>query len=342
MLPFMIKVGVNGYGTIGRRIAHAVSLQPDMTVVGVVKTKPDYVSRIASHSFNVFANESKNEEEFSKHGIKVKGTLDDLLMNVDLMVDATPEGLGEKNKALYEKAGIKAIFQGGEKSTIAQASFNAYANFNESTGKDYVRVVSCNTTGLARTLFPVFNKFGIEHVDATLIRRATDPNDSKKGPINSIEPSLKIPSHHAPDLKTVIEGITIDTVAIKVPTTLMHVHVVKAKLQKNAAREDVIDEWNKYGRVLRVHGKEGLSSTAQIMDAARELQGNRSDLYEIAVWDESIGVSGGSLNYIQAVHQESDVIPENVDAIRAMFELEEKEKSIEMTDKSLGIGRRNL
>jgi glyceraldehyde-3-phosphate dehydrogenase (NAD(P)) len=38
------------------------------------------------------------------------------------------------------------------------------------------------------------------------------------------------------------------------------------------------------------------------------------------------------------VHQEAIVVPENIDAIRAMFELErDKFKSIEKTNKSLGI-----
>ena len=41
---------------------------------------------------------------------------------------------------------------------------------------------------------------------------------------------------------------------------------------------------------------------------------------------------------MQAVHQESDVVPENVDAIRAMLELEEDgEKSILKTNKAMGI-----
>lgn len=342
MLLFMIKVGINGYGTIGRRIAHAVSLQPDMTVIGVVKTKPDYISRIASNSFNVFVNDPKNADEFANREIKVKGTLNDLAGDVDVMIDSTPEGIGEKNKRLYEDNGIKAIFQGGEKSSIAESSFNAYSNFEVSRNRKFVRVVSCNTTGLARTIFPLFNRFGLRHVDATLIRRATDPNDSKKGPINSIEPSLKIPSHHAPDLKTVIDGVNVDTVAIKVPTTLMHVHVIRAHLKDSTSRDVILDEWSNYRRVLRIYGKEGLTSTAQIMDAAREMQTDRSDLYEIALWDESVSVSDDVVSYIQAVHQESDVIPENVDAIRAMFDLEEKEKSIEMTDKSLGIGRRSI
>ncbi len=38
----MIKVGINGYGTIGKRVAEAVTLQDDMEIVGIVKTKPTY------------------------------------------------------------------------------------------------------------------------------------------------------------------------------------------------------------------------------------------------------------------------------------------------------------
>lgn len=34
----MIKVAINGYGTIGKRVADAVAAQPDMEVVGVSKT----------------------------------------------------------------------------------------------------------------------------------------------------------------------------------------------------------------------------------------------------------------------------------------------------------------
>ena len=41
----MIKVGINGYGTIGKRVAEAVTLQDDMKIVGIVKTKPTYELR---------------------------------------------------------------------------------------------------------------------------------------------------------------------------------------------------------------------------------------------------------------------------------------------------------
>ena len=37
-----IKVAINGYGTIGKRVADAVAAQDDMTVIGVTKTRPSF------------------------------------------------------------------------------------------------------------------------------------------------------------------------------------------------------------------------------------------------------------------------------------------------------------
>ena len=41
-----IKVGINGFGVIGRRVAYAVNKQEDMELVGVGKTSPDYKAKI--------------------------------------------------------------------------------------------------------------------------------------------------------------------------------------------------------------------------------------------------------------------------------------------------------
>jgi glyceraldehyde-3-phosphate dehydrogenase (NAD(P)) len=46
----------------------------------------------------------------------------------------------------------------------------------------------------------------------------------------------------------------------------------------------------------------------------------------------------GELYFFQGIHQESIVIPDNVDAIRAMMELEsDGAKSIAKTNKTMGI-----
>jgi glyceraldehyde-3-phosphate dehydrogenase (NAD(P)) len=333
----MLKVGINAYGTIGKRVAEAITKQDDMKVVGVVKAHPNYMSFVASKKFKLFVPEKSALKSFEDSGIKVEGTLENLMDDSELILDATPEGEGEKYKAIYQKNKKKAIFQGGEDHELTNLSFNAYANFKEAWGKDYVRVVSCNTTGLIRTLFPL-TAFGKIKVRANLVRRATDPDDYTKGPINSIVPDLKIPSHHGPDVASVIKGLDIQTMAVKVPTTLMHLHFVNVTFPNEVGVDEILGKWKGKRRVAFVSGKDGVKSTSQLMDIARETGRERSDLYEIILWKDSISVKGNELFYYQAVHQESDVVPENIDAMRSMFQLDEKEESIDKTDKSLRIG----
>ena len=67
----MIHVAINGYGTIGRRVADAVMLQEDMNVVGISKTRPDYVAKIASRNYRIFVPDRKAMETFSAAGISV-------------------------------------------------------------------------------------------------------------------------------------------------------------------------------------------------------------------------------------------------------------------------------
>ena len=43
----MIKVAINGYGTIGKRVADAVAAQKDMKVIGVSKTRPNAEAFVA-------------------------------------------------------------------------------------------------------------------------------------------------------------------------------------------------------------------------------------------------------------------------------------------------------
>ena len=76
------------------------------------------------------------------------------------------------------------------------------------------------------------------------------------------------------------------------------------------------------------------------MELARDLGRDRSDMYEIVVWEDGIKVVGNTLYYYQAVHQESDVIPENIDCIRSMCEVEQDAAaSIAKTNAALNISK---
>ncbi|MCH8328868.1 MAG: type II glyceraldehyde-3-phosphate dehydrogenase, partial [Nanoarchaeota archaeon] len=184
----MIKVGLIGYGTIGKRVADAVVLQKDMKLVGITGHSYDYKIEVAKlKGFKIFATDGM--EDFVKNGIKPEGDANDLLDDVDVVVDCTPKKIGKENKEKYYlPKKIKAIFEGGEKPDVADVSFTAQCNYDEALNKNYVRVVSCNTTGLCRTLNAVNQNYGIESVHATMIRRAADPWDIYHGPINAIVP----------------------------------------------------------------------------------------------------------------------------------------------------------
>lgn len=334
-----IKVGVVGYGTIGKRVADAVAIQKDMELVGVSGRSYSFLTEVAKRKgYKIFAAEGSDMEE---NGIKPDGTMQNLLDEADIIVDGTPKKVGAENiEKLYKPNKLKGIIQGGEKHAATGTSFVAQCNYDESVGKDYVRVVSCNTTGLSRTLHEINKKYGVDSVHATMIRRGADPADIYHGPINGVVPVLEMPSHHGPDVMTVLKDVEIFTTALSCSTTLMHVHSLIVDTKKNVKPEDVINIFKDTTRIRVVRNAERIRSTAQIMEFAKDIGNSRGDMPEICVWAEAIGVQPNNhkkLFYMQAVHQESDVVLENIDCIRAMMGEKDAAKSIKMTNETFGI-----
>ncbi len=333
-----IKVGVMGYGTIGKRVSWAISLQPDMEVVGVVKTKPNWeVLSAVKRGFKIYVPEA-SKEKFLMSGIPVEGSVEDLLKDVDVVVDATPAGVGERNKPLYDSLGIKAVFQGGESAELCEVSFNSLVNYDEAYNKDCVRVVSCNTTGIIRVIHAVSELSRVRKVRAVIVRRGADLKEVKKGPIEGLilKPTSP-PSHHAQDVKTVIKGLEdILTYSIIAPTTLAHMHVMNITLESEVSKEDVIQALKSTPRILIVNGSI-LSSTAELREFAKEYVRPGGDIYENVVWEDSIWAKGHEVMLAYAVHQEAIVVPENIDAIRSLAGTLSKEESIKLTNKTLGI-----
>jgi glyceraldehyde-3-phosphate dehydrogenase (NAD(P)) len=340
----MLKVGINGYGTIGKRVADAVRKQPDMTVEGVAKTRPNYEAEVAVRSgYPLYAAVEERAERFAEEGIDVEGTVDDLVAGSDVVVDATPSGIGAENKSLYERHDTPAIFQGGEDADVAEVSFNARANFSEAAGADYVRVVSCNTTGLSRLVAPLREAYGVDKVRTTLIRRGGDPAQTGRGPINDILPDpVTVPSHHGPDVRTIFPDLDIDTVGVKVPATLMHLHSVNVTLPAEVSADEVRDLLAGEPRLFLVPDDRDFDGAGALKEYAMDRGRPRGDLWENCIWSASISAesapSGTDLYLFQAIHQESDVVPENVDAVRAVANLADATESRETTDETLGVG----
>jgi len=337
----MIRVGINGYGTIGRRVADAVGLQEDMELVGVTKTKPDYRAIMAiEKGIPVYVANNEHAAAFDKAKVQYAGTLGDLLKLADVVIDATPE-LGAEYKPVYEMAGVKALFQGGEEHELTGSSFVAQCNYDSVRGRSMTRVVSCNTTGLCRVLHALDEQFGIVKARAVLVRRAADPDEISKGPIDAIVPDpTTLPSHHGPDVQTVLNGLKITTMAVKVPVTHMHLHSLMVTLKNVPTREQAVQALHDAPRTLLVTGKSGFKSTAQVVDWAREKGRSRNDVYEAVVWSDSVSIVDDEVCLFLGVQQEAIVVPENVDAVRALASDVSAADSIRTTDLSMGIAHR--
>jgi len=335
----MIQVGINGYGTIGKRVADAVREQPDMAVVGVAKTRPNYEAEQARRrGYDLYPAVEERADQFAEAGMETAGMVEDMVDAADVVVDATPSGIGEQNKSLYEEYDTPALFQGGESDDLVDVSFNARSNFAAAADADFVRVVSCNTTGLSRLVAPLEEQYGIEKVRATLVRRGGDPAQSHRGPINDILPNpVSLPSHHGPDVNTIFPDLDIDTLGLKVPATLMHMHSINVTLESAVDAADVRETLSAESRLLLIDEDLDIEGTGALKEYALDMGRPRGDLWENGIWSESISTEGRDLYLFQAIHQESDVVPENVDAIRAVLGAAEAEESMATTDAALGL-----
>ena len=98
-----VKVGVAGYGVIGLRLATGVALQEDMELVGVSDVAPTLAVRglvesgMPYHFYNALP---ENEDKLKEAGVPISGTMEDMVEQCDIILDATSAGIGAKNKEL--------------------------------------------------------------------------------------------------------------------------------------------------------------------------------------------------------------------------------------------------
>jgi glyceraldehyde-3-phosphate dehydrogenase (NAD(P)) len=329
-----LNIAINGYGTIGKRVAEAIAKHPLLNLIGVGKYTPDHEAFLAIEKNIPLFTPKEAIKKFLSKGIKVKGSIEDMVKLSDIIIDCSPAGKGIENKKLYALNGKKAVFQGGEPKEVAELSFNSRCNFNEAHGKKYVRVVSCNTTALCRIIKPLIEYCQVRSVEAVLLRRAADPCDDKTGPINAVKWS-QAPSHHAEDVKTVIKNLLISTSAFIIPHTLAHLTYLTFNFNVEAPNKEEINEIFKKER--RVAVIENAQSTAQLIEASRDLELKRYDTYMVHLLMNTFYKSEDRISFAIVTPQESIVIPENIDALIAQSNLMSEEEAQKLTERILGI-----
>ena len=336
----MKNIAVIGYGVIGKRVADAIKVQDDMNLVGVCDVISDWrIQNAVRKTYDIYAATAEAEKEMKASGISIKSNMQDLLNIVDLVVDCTPKNIAAQNVKIYKEKNIKFIVQGGEKHETTGHSFSAENNYKSAINLNATRVVSCNTTSILRTLTALKRAGLLDYARGTLLRRATDPWESHLGGImNTMVPEKDIPSHQGPDAKSVDPDLDVITSAVKVPETLSHMHYWNVKLKKKATKEEVIKALKTSSRIKLIQYDQGLVSNNTIKEMFLDMGRPWGDMYEVALWEDMLKVVGDELFYAYVVDNQAIVIPETIDAIRALTGIEtDAHKSIKKTNESLGI-----
>jgi glyceraldehyde-3-phosphate dehydrogenase (NAD(P)) len=336
----MKKIAVVGYGVIGKRVADAIDKQDDMELTGICDIISDWrIENAVRKNYNIYSATQEAEKEMKNAGFSVKGGMTELLDQVDLVVDCTPKKVAAKNVERYRSQGKKFIIQGGEKHETAGHSFSAENNYQTALNIDATRVVSCNTTSILRTLTALKRADLLQSARGTLLRRATDPWESHMGGImNTMVPEKDIPSHQGPDAQSVDPELDVITAAVKVPETLSHMHYWNVRLTKKASKDEVLNAFKTSTRIKMIRYGQGLVSNNTIKEMFLDMGRPWGDMYEVALWEDMMKVQGDELFYAYVVDNQAIVIPETIDAIRALTGIEEDAReSILKTNRTLGI-----
>lgn len=159
--------------------------------------------------------------------------------------------------------------------------------------------------------------------------------------MNTLVPEKDIPSHQGPDAQSVDPGLNVITSAVKVPETLSHLHYWHVQLTRKATKEEMLDAFKRSSRIAMIEYSQGLSANNTVKELMLSLNRPNGDMYEVALWEDMLKVIDDELFFAYLVDNQAIVIPETIDAIRALTGIEtEALKSIQKTNVSLGITQR--
>lgn len=364
----MKRVFINGYGSIGSRLAAFLLDDPEIEIIGVGKHSPDSNVELAiSKGFNVYVPESQISK-FERYAIS--GTIKSALCNSDIVIDASPGGCGYTNKThLYEPNNIPAIYQGGESITGSQAVsniiFNSRINYNDAINARHVMQGSCNVTGMGRILMPLLSKYRnvINRIDVTLIRRWADIEQTDKNVPDTIE--MTQAPHHGEDVMAALTGNSsseasnklqqpssshvpiLHVRAVKVPTRQMHLHIMDVRFASAENTPDVSEIHALLSKEPGIAMLQTAKDTAQIRDCAKKMKFGFTDTNLIHVHTNMTLSSGDTLQIMYSDDQTGIVIPENHMLLQAMttgctyeeailhtekvFHMEDKKKILQKT-----------
>jgi glyceraldehyde-3-phosphate dehydrogenase (NAD(P)) len=148
----------------------------------------------------------------------------------------------------------------------------------------------------------------------------------------------EIPSHQGPDAQTVDPDLDVITMAVKVPETLAHLHYWSVQMTRRSCKDEVLDAFGTSSRIALIRTTDGLVALNSVKELMADRGRPHDNLYEVALWADMLRVQDDELFYAYMVDNQAIVIPETIDAIRALTgTVQDATASIARTNAALGV-----
>lgn len=236
-----MKVLVNGSGNIGTTLACLLI---------------DYKDILNIDEVHIFKNSQQPWRETDLDFLRQKRInvhysreieYAELITTVDYIFEATSNGIGLKNKPLYEKTDnlIGVCAQGSEKDF--GIPFMSGIKTERFKNTKFVQIVSCNTHGAASILQTICGESlkNLESADFVVVRRSEDIGNHERLVTSNVVArhlSDNIGTHHAIDVKDMYDsiGVNCDITSsdITTPSQLMHSTRFTIRLKNKISETD--------------------------------------------------------------------------------------------------------
>ena len=256
-----IKVGINGFGRIGRLVFRAAMERDDVEIVGINDLlSPDYMAYMLKYdsvhgAFNGTVEYNDNQMIVNGHAIRVTAEKDPANLkwgelDTDYVVESTGLFLTKEKAEAHLKAGAKRVIMSAP-SKDDTPMFVMGVNNHEYKGETIISNASCTTNCLAPLVKVVHSNFGLVEGLMTTVHAATATQKTVDGPsmkdwrggratLTNIIPSstgaAKAVTKVIPELKGRLTGMS-----FRVPTVDVSVVDLTCRLEKATTYEAICE-----------------------------------------------------------------------------------------------------
>jgi glyceraldehyde-3-phosphate dehydrogenase (NAD(P)) len=132
----------------------------------------------------------------------------------------------------------------------------------------------------------------------------------------------------------------IDATGLLIHTPVTHGHIITivATPKVSITKAEVVAALQTHPRIRVVRIADGFDTNTSLFNYARFLGHPRGDMYEVGVFEETIGMSGDDIMFAINIPQESVVIPETIDGVRAALGMQtDGLEAVGLTNRYLGM-----